>query len=313
MNGSPFVSVVIPCFRAADTLRTAVESVLCQSWSNLEVIIVDDGSPDQSLLVARQLAEEDPRVRVLSQTNSGPATARNRGIAASGGALIAFLDADDRWTSDYLAEHVAHFAHNPDCGAAFARVAFFDPAMRCAGRTSAKVRSLTLAKILGENAVCTTSNLVARDSVFREIGAFDARLTHAEDQEWVARVLAMTPWRVLGLPKVMVHYRTSPTGLSGDLDLMREGWLRMLAIVRGYAASERVAAQRDAFAIFHRFLARRALRSEAPGRALALMLRAWRASPGALLTDKPIRTALVTLGAVAALLPGNPARALLSR
>jgi glycosyltransferase involved in cell wall biosynthesis len=313
MNGTPFVSVVIPCFRAADTLRTAVESVLRQSWSDLEVIIVDDGSPDHSLLVALKLAEEDPRIRVLSQANSGPALARNRGIAASVGTLIAFLDADDRWTSDYLAEHVAHFARNPACGAAFARVAFFDQAMRRAGRTSAKVRSLTLAKILGENAVCTTSNLVARASVFREIGAFDARLTHAEDQEWVARVLAMTAWQVLGLPKVMVHYRTSPAGLSGNLDLMREGWLRMLAIVRGYAGSDRLAAQHDGFAIFHRFLARRALRSETPERALALMLRAWRASPRALLTDKPIRTALVTLGGVAALLPGNPARALLSR
>jgi glycosyltransferase involved in cell wall biosynthesis len=313
MIGAPFVSVVIPCFRAADTLRTAVESVLRQTWSDLEVIIVDDGSPDQSLRVALTLAEDDPRIRVLSQANAGPAVARNRGIAASVGTLIAFLDADDRWTSDYLAEHVAHFARSPGCGAAFARVAFFDPAMHRAGRVSARVRSLTLAKILGENAVCTTSNLVARASLFREIGTFDARLTHAEDQEWVARVLAKTRWQVLGLPTVMVHYRTSPAGLSGNLDLMREGWLRMLAIVRSYARSDCVAAQRDGFAIFHRFLARRALRGETPERAFVLMLRAWRASPRALLTDKPSRTALVTLGAVAALLPGNPARALLSR
>jgi glycosyltransferase involved in cell wall biosynthesis len=309
----PSVSVVMPCFNAEATIRQSIESVLAQSFTDYELIVVDDGSKDRSVDFAEALAERDSRIRIICQANAGPAAARNRGLAQSRGALLAFLDADDRWMPDLLARHVIHFRDNPDSGVAFARILFFDPTMTVSGRMSAAIDRLTLIDVLGENPICTTSNLVARYEVFAAIGGFDPELTHGEDQEWVARVLAMTNWQVRGLPQVLVHYRTSLGGLSADLDRMDEGWARVMRRVRGYAPKEAKAAEPEARALFNRYLTRRALRTGQPWASLRPLLRAWRASPRALLTRQPVRTVLTTLGVLLALLPGNPARSWLSR
>jgi glycosyltransferase involved in cell wall biosynthesis len=310
---TPSVSVVMPCFNAEATLRQSVESVLGQCFTDFELIVVDDGSKDGSVALAQTLAAQDSRIRVICQANAGPALARNRGIAHSCGALLAFLDADDRWTPDLLARHVIHFRDNPDSGVAFARILFFDPTMTEPGRMSAAIDRLTLIDVLGENPICTTSNLVVRYQVFAEVGGFDPELTHGEDQEWVARVLAMTRWQVRGLPWVLVHYRTSLGGLSADLDRMDEGWAGVMRRVHGYAPKEAEAAEPEARALFNRYLTRRALRTGQASASLRPLLRAWWASPRALLTRQPARTILTTLGVLLALLPGNPARGWLSR
>jgi cellulose synthase/poly-beta-1,6-N-acetylglucosamine synthase-like glycosyltransferase len=309
----PLVSVIIPCFGAAATLPVAVRSVLTQDFTDFEIIIVDDGSKDASLAVARALAAEDSRVRVIAQQNAGPAAARNRGIVEARGRYIGFLDADDRWAHTHLRTHVAHFSAHPDCGVSFARIAFFDPELTLGGRLSAHMPQLRLADILGENPICTTSNIVARGELFAEIGGFDPALTHGEDQEWVARVLAKTRWRVCGLNKVLVDYRTSPGGLSADLARTHAGWLSMLRRVHAYAPDAAMRAAPAASALFHRYLARRALRTGQPRAALRPMLRALRSSPLTLLTHQPHRTAMTLAGALAALVPGNPLRATLAR
>jgi cellulose synthase/poly-beta-1,6-N-acetylglucosamine synthase-like glycosyltransferase len=309
----PFVSVIMPCFNAAATIGVAVESVLVQDFADFELIVVDDGSKDGSVGAAHEMATRDGRIRVICQANAGPSAARNRGIQQSRGAVLAFLDADDRWMPTALSTHVSHFARDGECGVSFARIRFFDPSMTWAGRFSASISNVSLAQVLGENPICTTSNLVVRRQVFDEVDLFDRELTHAEDQEWVARVLATSRWRVAGLPDVLVHYRTSPGGLSADLDRMSAGWDAVMRRVHDYAPEQAVAAEAEATALFNRYLARRALRTGQVSDCLRPFLRAWRASPLAMLTRQPRRTALTTLGVMLALLPGNPARALLSR
>ncbi len=309
----PFVSVIMPCFNAAATICVAVASVLAQDFADFELIVIDDGSRDGSVVAVQELAAHDSRVRVICQANAGPSAARNRGIRQSRGAVLAFLDADDRWEPTLLSTHLAHFTRDGECGVSFARIRFFDSSLTWAGRFSASVYAVSLAQVLGENPICTTSNLVARRQVFDAVGLFDETLTHGEDQEWVARVLATSGWRVVGLPDVLVHYRTSPGGLSADLDRMSTGWAAVLDRVRGYAPEQAAAAEAEATALFHRYLTRRALRTGQVTDCLRPFLRAWRASPWALLTHQPRRTALTTLGVMLALLPGNPARALLSR
>ena len=85
---------------------------------------------------------------------------------------------------------------------------------------------------LGENLTCTASNIVVRRSTVDEVGGFDSTLGHAEDQEFIARILATTTWRVSGLPDELVHYRTSVGGLSTDLARMEDGWQAMLRTLR---------------------------------------------------------------------------------
>src|SRR5262245_53259028 len=99
------ISVVIPCHNAAAYLRSSIDSVLAQTVPPREILVIDDGSTDESATVAMSYA---PRVRVVKQTNRGPASARNRGIEEATGEWIAFLDADDVWRPQKLERQGVH-------------------------------------------------------------------------------------------------------------------------------------------------------------------------------------------------------------
>jgi len=304
-QGQPLFTVVMPAYRAPAMIGTAIASVLNQTEARFELIVVDDGSPDDTAAMAEAAAAGDRRVRVIRQTNAGPAMARNHGIAQGNGRLIAFLDADDRWAPDTLARHRDHLKHVPQAGVSFGRVRFYDPSLTVGGRVSAHVGTLSLALSIGENPICTTSNLVVRREVFERIGGFNPALTHAEDQEWVARVLAVTRWEVCGIDAVLVDYRTSAGGLSADLARMRQGWRAMIESIRTHAPAGVAHAEADAAALFERYLARRALRTgQPPAQAFGHLWRAIRHSPLALLTHGPKRTLLTAAGiCAAAILP----------
>ena len=102
MDAQPLVSVVIPAWNAEKTLKRALQSVLAQSWSALQVIVVDDGSSDCTLSIARNFEAEDPRVTVLSQPNAGVSSARNLGLSLCRGKYIRFVDGDDTLPSDSM-------------------------------------------------------------------------------------------------------------------------------------------------------------------------------------------------------------------
>ncbi len=308
---TPLFSVIIPCYRASATVYEAVQSVLAQRGVRLELIVVEDGCPEASADAALLAAAGDPRLRVLRQANAGVSAARNAGLAVAQGAYVAFLDADDRWVPDALAQHARAFAANPQLGLSFGLVRFYDPLLLRPGRLSAAQGQMELAEVLGENPACTASNLVFRRAVLDQLGGFDATLRHAEDQELMARVLAQSDWQVAGLPVEMVHYRTSVGGLSADLRRMEQGWCAMLDRL---APSPALAAARPgATALFRRYLARRALRTGQAG-AWRYLARGFGASPLALLRHQPRRSLMTAAGALASiLLPGCLANPLLSR
>ena len=95
MSQKPVFSVIIPCYRAAKTLPRAVASVLAGAPDALEVLLIDDGSPDETPAVCDALAAQDPRVRALHRPNGGAAAARNTGLDAAAGEWVLFVDADD--------------------------------------------------------------------------------------------------------------------------------------------------------------------------------------------------------------------------
>lgn len=311
----PFFTVVMPCHRASATIATAIASVLGQSERDWELIVVDDGCPAGSGDVARTAIAGDPRAQVIWQPNAGPGAARNYGAEHARGSVLAFLDADDRWTPDALARHRAHFERTPQLGVSFGRVRFFDPALDRPGRLSAFVPSVSVAAALAENPTCTTSNLVVRAGLFRLLGGF-LPMTHAEDQDFLVRALALTDERVNGMDAEIVHYRTSPGGLSADLGAMERGWREMLGRIERHLDPARFAAlEPEARALFNRYLARRALRTGAPGTlALRHFAAALRARPSALLGHQARRTLMTGAGVLAALsLPDRLSRPILAR
>ncbi len=125
---TPLVSVIVPAYNAARFLPESIPSVLAQTWTDFELIVVNDGSTDDT--VACVEAFTDPRIRLVSQANRGLAGARNGGIRAARGSFIALLDADDLWHPEKLARHVAHLQSRPGVGVSYSASAFMDDAGR---------------------------------------------------------------------------------------------------------------------------------------------------------------------------------------
>ena len=168
----PLVSVVIPVFNGERFLREAVESVLAQKYSPLEIIMVDDGSTDGTADVARSLPET---VRYLHQTNQGPAAARNRGIEHAQGSLIAFADADDLWPEDKLALQLPYLMRDP-------------AAEIVMGLIQQVLLSETGAENFAEPAFSVNlGSAIIRKSVFERVGLFDETMRYSEDVDWFMR------------------------------------------------------------------------------------------------------------------------------
>jgi len=293
---TPAISVVVPIYNAALHIEQTLRSVLTQSLSNWELIAVDDGSTDDSLAIVRRLFGDDPRVRILPQSNAGVSMARNRGVALSRAPLIAFLDADDLWHPDKLRLHVEHHACHADVGVSFARVEFLSPGGTPTGLQAALPRqSLAPEDFLCENPTTTTSNWVLRRELFASVGGFVADMSYSEDLEWLLRVACDGRWRIVGLPQVLTYYRTSAGGLSSSLQRMEQGWLRLVSEARRYAPELVETHIASAQAIHLRYLARRSLRlGGAPAMGTDFMVRALR-SDWRLLLRQPRRTVLTAL------------------
>ncbi|HKY43060.1 MAG TPA: glycosyltransferase family A protein [Pyrinomonadaceae bacterium] len=164
----PLVSVVIPVFNGEAFLREAVQSVLAQKYSSLEIIVVDDGSTDGTENVVRSLPET---VRYLGQSNKGPAAARNRGIEYAQGSLIAFADADDLWPEGKLELQLPYLIRDPAIEIVMGRIQQV--------RLSKAVNEPTFSVNLG--------SAVIRKSVFERVGLFDETMRYSEDVDWFMR------------------------------------------------------------------------------------------------------------------------------
>jgi glycosyltransferase involved in cell wall biosynthesis len=168
----PLVSVIIPVFNGERFLREAVESVLAQKYSPVEIIIVDDGSTDGTATVARSLPET---VRYLRQTNHGPAAARNRGIEQAQGDLIAFADTDDLWPSHKLELQLPYLIRDSKIDIVL-------------GRIQQVLLSETQAKEIGDPAFSVNlGSAVIRKSCFERVGLFDETMRYSEDVDWFMR------------------------------------------------------------------------------------------------------------------------------
>lgn len=302
----PRFSVIIPAFNAAATLPATLASLHRQTCTDWEALVVDDGSTDATRAIA---AAAGPRVRLLANPEKGPSAARNHGAVQAQADILAFLDADDLWAPEKLARMAEAFA-DPATDAAFAGIEFFRHQPGDSRVTSTVPPGpLRIGTLIGENPVCTLSNLCVRRAVFAASGGFDTKLVHNEDLEWLIR-LAGRGARIIGLPERLVWYRTSPAGLSADHAAMREGRAAALATARRFGVLPDARAE----AIHLRHLARRALRLDAGGlTALRLTAEGIATSPAGFLSPAR-RGALTALAALAApALPRPVRRALFAR
>lgn len=256
----PFISVVICAYQAEDTIAEAIDSVSRQTFRDLEIIVVDDGSRDGTAAIVERLRTREKRLKLYRQLNSGVAMARNKGVALARGDLIAFLDADDRWSPTHLAWHEQVMRQSPSIGVSFSRARFIDTKGRPTGEVSrTPIGVVPAAAVLAGNPCTTCSTMVVSAQCFREVGLFRDELRRAEDQEWLLRV-ALSGWTLVCDGRESVDYRTSPQGLSSDLAGMLDGFRSVLATARRLAPDLVAREGAVAEARMLRYLARRALR-----------------------------------------------------
>lgn len=223
------VSVVIPAYKAAATIRRAIDSVLAQTSRADEIIVVDDDSPEDHGPV---LESYGSKVTYIRQPRGGAAAARNRGIAAATGDLIAFLDADDEWTPTKLAECQAVFARHPGVGVVASRYVLRDdcglpdetagPKPEWCGRP-VKVAGgelLDFAKATSTPTVVARREWLAGDR-------FDTTLTTAEDRDLWVRLLCRGDAYFIESPQCIVHVRSDSLS-NGNVDVDCRCMLRVI-------------------------------------------------------------------------------------
>ncbi len=205
------VSVIVPCYNGVRTLEETVQSVLHQTYGEWELLIVDDGSTDESAELIRQLAHEDQRIRpVFLQRNGGVAAARNAGLDRARGRLVAFLDADDIWEPDKLEQQVSHMGIT---GAAFAFTAYglMDREGNRSGRMVRAREQIRYTELLKGNQIgCSTVMLdLAR------LGPVRMPEGHHEDYLLWLQILK-DGWIAHGLSRPLTVYRKDARSLSGN-------------------------------------------------------------------------------------------------
>lgn len=187
---SPLVSVVIPCYAQARFLGEAIESALAQEGVAREVIVIDDGSPDETAEVAARY----PEVRYVRQTNQGTSAARNAGLRESRGDYIAFLDADDRLLPGALAAGLSCFAEHPECAFVYGDFRFMaESGAPLERRVRYTLESDLYGGLLLRNHIEMTSTALFRRSVLEEAGGFVTTLRSAEDYELLLRIARQYP------------------------------------------------------------------------------------------------------------------------
>jgi len=228
----PGVSVIMPAYNAERYLHTAVDSVRRQTFADLELLIVDDGSTDETVAIAAWYADRDPRVRVLRQNNAGPGPARNCGFRHATGRYLAFLDSDDEWDDTFLAEQIAILEARPDVDVVIGNAR--NRGGRRHGQPSRPVRGeglpITLAEILADE-TCLFIMAVFRRQVVDTVGGFDpALLTNEEYEMWIRAALAGFTFTRHTRP--LGWYSCRPDSLSSSDTRMLTGILRVYAKTR---------------------------------------------------------------------------------
>ncbi len=212
---NPKVSVVIPTYNRAEKVRKSVESVLAQSFTDLEVIVVDDGSSDETEQALKRAFGD--RIRYHFQPNQGVSVARNKGIEEAKGEWIAFLDSDDMWEKEKLEwQFTALDRFSPQCAACYTDVLFFnhsetrtmfqlaEQSYRHEDAMGVNTEVLRLlVKPGGAGMVVCLSSFLARKDAVRKTGGFDPSLLYSQDSEFMFRLAMITGFCYVNRPLVL--------------------------------------------------------------------------------------------------------------
>lgn len=239
------VSIIVPAFNCAPYIRSCLDSLQAQSFPDIEVVVVDDGSTDDTVGIARQVAARDSRIKVLSQPPSGrAAAARNAGLRASTGEFVAFLDADDLYHQDKIQIEMSAFGSRPELGIVFCDVARFieEGTMELQPGFLQELDFLALAGnhlqhakgslyVCGDRfynfmssqvtSLCTPSVMIRRSVLLEEPYWFDEELDAGEDVDLWFRLARRC--HIGFVAEVLAYYRQRDGSLTSDSERVIRG------------------------------------------------------------------------------------------
>ena len=254
MTRSPQISVVMPAYNVAPFILESVRSVLGQSFRDLELIVVDDGSDDGT--TDQLLAVTDPRLQVTQQANGGSSSARNSGIKLASGGYVGFIDADDLWSPIKLETHISFLEQHPEVDLTFSRSELIDEDGNPTGRTSARVSGeVSFQDLLTENVVNNGSAVVMRRKALDLAGYFDTELRACVDWDLWLRVAMLRPGNIFCLDGLFTKYRMRSGQITKDWRRMETEWNKVFAKARNIAGARVDLVADEARARFYRYLA----------------------------------------------------------
>lgn len=222
---APRVSAIIPTYNYARYVAAAVDSALSQSFEDLEIVVVDDGSTDETRETLRHLGT---RIRYIPRAHRGLAATRNAGIGVSRGRYLAFLDSDDLWLPDKVSMQVARLDAEPAVGLVYTEATLFNdestteiPHSYWSEHPSGKI----LPWLLRHNVVPSPTPMVRRE-LFEKVGPFDERLSACEDWDMWIRIAQVSEFAYVD--RVLARYRVHSANMSLDQERMMAGRFRVL-------------------------------------------------------------------------------------
>ncbi|OUL19844.1 glycosyltransferase [Nostoc sp. 106C] len=219
------ISVVIPVFNGEKTIKETISSVLNQTFSQFELILINASSTDATLEVISKI--QDERIKIFSYPKANVAVNRNRGFSHSIGEFVSFLDADDLWTPDKLEAQYKALLENPNAAVAYSWTDCIDET----GKFLRPCRTVAVTgnvypHLLLDDFIGNGSNVMIRRQEFIEIGGFDELLTNAQDSDLWLRLAAH--YQFVVVPKSQILYRISANSMSADVYKMEKACLQVI-------------------------------------------------------------------------------------
>jgi len=279
------LSVVVPNYDTAAFVPDAIASILAQSMPDLELIVVDDGSRDDS--VARILAYPDPRLTLVRQPNRGLAGARNTGIAHSRADLIGFCDSDDVWHPDKAARQLAVMDRAPGIGLTFSHSMYLTEEGEPTGQLLvSRCARPGIRDLIARNHIGNGSTPIVRHACFEQAGLFDEDLAAGcEDFEMWVRIACLSTLEIQLVPEVLTGYRIRWSSGSMTFDRFLSGHYLAVERLRSYVPGFTDCEARRSRAEHLRIASRKAFSAGETELSRTYLLRALRACPSLVLRD----------------------------
>jgi glycosyltransferase involved in cell wall biosynthesis len=219
---SPFVSVIIPAYNASKYIVETVQSVLSQTHQNFEIIIVNDGSKDNTLEIINTLASNDNRIKIIDKTNTGVSDTRNCGIKISTGEYLAFLDADDVWLEDSLKERLDIFNKDISIGLVHSDCQIINEFSIPQNIYYRGIEGYILIDLLRKRRCCipTPSSALIKREVIQKIGEWDSLFSTSADHDFFLRIA--NKYKIGKVNKILFYYRIHPNNMHKNVAVMEK-------------------------------------------------------------------------------------------